>query len=297
MVSPSQRRAVVEEARKQLGVSERRACAGLGFARSTQRYQTRKNDDPLRERLKAIAAERRRFGYRRLHILLEREGHVVNHKKLYRLYREEGLAVRRRKGRKRAIGTRQPLPVPDMAGQVWSLDFMHDALYDGRRIRILGIMDQCSRECLALIVDTSLSGERVVRELDKLIKRHGKPKVIVSDNGTELTSKAVLKWSSAQDIDWHYITAGKPSENGFTESLNGKIRDECLNEHLFTSLHEARQIVEEWRIDYNTVRPHSSLGYKTPAEFIAATAVNQWEKEGGTCVIQTQGLQHCQDSP
>lgn len=297
MVSPSQRRQAVADVREAHGVSERRACVGLGFARSTQRYKTCKDDDPLRKRLKAIAAERRRFGYRRLHILLEREGHVVNHKKLYRLYREEGLAVRRRKGRKRAIGTRQPLPVPDMAGQVWSLDFMHDALYDGRRIRILGIMDQCSRECLTLVVDTSLSGERVVRELDKLIKIHGKPKVIVSDNGTELTSKAVLKWSSAQDIDWHYITAGKPSENGFTESLNGKIRDECLNEHLFTSLHEARQIVEEWRIDYNTVRPHSSLGYKTPAEFIAATAVNQWEKERETCVIQTQALQHCQDSP
>lgn len=269
----------------------------MGFSRSTQRYQTRKNDTALRDRLKAIAAERRRFGYRRLHILLEREGHKVNHKKLYRLYREEGLAVRRRKGRKRAIGTRQPLPVPDIAGQVWSLDFMHDALYDGRRIRLLGIMDQCSRECLTLIVDTSLSGERVVRELDKLIKTHGKPKVIVSDNGTELTSKAVLKWSSAHGIDWHYITAGKPSENGFTESLNGKIRDECLNEHLFTSLHEARQIVEAWRIDYNTVRPHSSLGYKTPAEFIAANTAEWAVGKQKSCCNPKPPLQSAQDSP
>ncbi|QQG35795.1 MAG: IS3 family transposase [Micavibrio aeruginosavorus] len=204
---------------------------------------------------------------RRLAILLRREGCVVNIKKIHRLYREEGLAVKRRKGRKRAIGTRTPLPRPDSVGQVWSLDFMSDALACGRRLRLLGVMDQCSRECLALVIDTSMPGARVVRELDALIRKYGKPQVIVSDNGTELTSRAVLQWAAERKIEWHYITPGRPSENGFTESLNGKIRDECLNEHWFTSLAEARTIIEAWRQDYNHVRPHSSLGYMTPAEY------------------------------
>ena len=254
-------------------VSQRRACSGLGFSRSTQRYRSCRDDGALRERLRVLAGDRRRFGYRRLAILLKREGHAVNLKKLYRLYREEGLTVRRRKGRKRAIGARQPLPRPEGIGQVWSLDFMSDALSDGRRFRVLGVMDQCSRECLTLAVDTSMPGQRVVRELDRLIRHHGKPRSIVSDNGTELTSRAVLQWAAAQGIEWHYITPGRPSENGFTESLNGKIRDECLNEHWFTSLSDAKAIIEDWRWDYNHVRPHSSLGYKTPQEFIESNGL------------------------
>jgi putative transposase len=176
--------------------------------------------------------------------------------------------VKKRTGRKRAIGTRRPLPLPGRPNQVWSLDFMSDALEDGRRFRILGVMDQYSRQCLDLVADTSISGKRVARELDKLVERHGKPETVVSDNGTELTSKAILKWAADNKVAWHYITPGRPSENGFTESLNGKIRDECLNEHLFRSLSHVRDILDAWRQDYNYVRPHSSLNDRTPMEFL-----------------------------
>jgi len=217
--------------------------------------------------MKRIAAERRRFGYKRLAVMLRREGHIHNLKKIYRIYKEEGLTVRRRKGRKRAIGTRLALPKPDSIHEVWSLDFLSDALSDGRRFRILGVMDQCSRECLTLAVDTSIGGVRVARELDRLVARYGKPSCIVSDNGTELTSRAILLWAQQQGIEWHYITPGKPRENGFTESLNGRIRDECLNEHVFETLAHARRLVEDWREDYNTVRPHGSLGNIPPAAY------------------------------
>jgi len=250
-------------------LAERRACRIAAAARSALRYRARRDDQPLRERLRTLAAERRRFGYRRLAILLGREGVRVNLKKIYRIYREEGLAVRRRKGRKRAVGMRAPLPRTERINQVWSLDFLSDALADGRRFRILGVVDQFSRECLVLAVDTSLTGLRVVRELEALLKVRGRPAMIVSDNGTELTSRAVLQWASARGIPWHYIRPGKPTENGFTESLNGKIRDECLNEHWFASLAEARRILAAWKEDYNHVRPHSSLGYQTPVAFAA----------------------------
>jgi len=217
--------------------------------------------------MKRIAAERRRFGYRRVAVMLKREGYVQNIKKIYRIYREEGLMVRRRKGRKRAIGTRLPLPKPDSINQVWSLDFLSDALSDGRRFRVLNVMDQCSRECLTLLADTSIGGARVVRELDELVDRYGKPLCIVSDNGTEFTSCVVLAWAQEQRIEWHYITPGKPRENGFTESLNGRIRDECLNEHVFEGLAHARRLIETWRQDYNNVRPHGSIGNIPPAAF------------------------------
>ena len=217
--------------------------------------------------MKRIAAERRRFGYKRLAVMLRREGFVCNIKKIYRIYKEEGLMLKRRKGRKRAIGTRLPLPKPDSLNQVWSLDFLSDALSDGRRFRILGVMDQCSRECLTLLADTSIGGVRVVRELDHLIECYGKPLCIVSDNGTEFTSRAVLAWTQEQGIEWHYITPGKPRENGFTESLNGRIRDECLNEHMFESLAHARRIIAAWRDDYNTIRPHDSIGNMSPAAY------------------------------
>lgn len=251
------------------GLSERRACRLAKMHRSTYQHK-RKADDSnaiLRARMLEIAHERRRFGYRRLGIMLKREGYVVNHKKLYRLYREEGLAVKRRKGRKRALGTRRPMLVPDRPNQRWSLDFVSDALTDGRRIRVLCIVDDYTREALATIVDTSISGYRVGREISKLIMLRGKPKTIVSDNGTELTSHAILKWCQEIKVEWHYIAPGKPMQNGFVESFNGKLRDECLNEHLFSNLTEARQIIEKWRIDYNINRPHTSLGGLTPYEY------------------------------
>ena len=269
MVKPASRRLLVEDICQTKGLSERRVCRLLGFARSTHRHKRKHDDSELRAVLKKLAHERCRFGYRRLAILLKREGYVINLKKVYRLYREENLSVKRRKGRKRALGSRVPLPCSRRLHEVWSLDFMSDALADGRRFRILGIMDHYSRQCLNLVADLSIGGHRVVRELDVLIKRYGKPGTIISDNGTELTSKAVLMWAEHHGIKWHYIRPGKPSENGFTESLNGRIRDECLNEHWFTSLREARVIIEEWRQDYNHVRPHSSLDYQTPAQFAA----------------------------
>lgn len=248
--------------------SQRRACGLIGLEPKTYRYASRRSDDAeLRLRLKVLASERRRFGYRRLHILLKREGVRLNHKKLFRLYREERLTVRRRGGRKRALGTRAPMTLPQGPNQRWSLDFVSDMLADGRRFRVLVVVDDFTRECLALIVDTSLSGIRVARELDALLAVRNRPLMIVSDNGTELTSRAILQWQEDQRVEWHYIAPGKPMQNGFVESLNGRFRDECLNEHLFGSLPAARRLIEEWRIDYNTRRPHTSLGGLTPNEF------------------------------
>jgi putative transposase len=213
-----------------------------------------------------IAHERRRFGYRRVHVLLKREGHVVNHKKLFRLYREEKLTVRRRGGRKRAIGTRAPMLIPFRPNERWSLDFVSDQLTDGRRFRILTIVDDCTRECLALVADISLSGVRVARELDQLIATRGKPKMIVSDNGTEFTSNAILSWAEKAKIEWHCIAPGKPMQNGFIESFNGRLRDEFLNETLFTTLAQARIMLTIWRADYNGSRPHSKLNWQTPSD-------------------------------
>ena len=249
-------------------MSERRACKAIGCCRMTVRYEsTRPDDRDLRERMKAIAHERRRFGYRRVHILLKREGYMVNHKKLFRLYREEKLAVRRRGGRKRAIGTRAPMMIPLAPNERWSLDFVSDQLTDGRRFRILAIVDDCTRECLALVADTSLSGFRVARELDRLIIERDRPKMIVSDNGSELTSNAILAWADQSRVAWHYIAPGKPMQNAFIESFNGRLRDELLNETLFTSLAQARVALGCWRADYNGSRPHSRLKWKTPSEF------------------------------
>jgi putative transposase len=251
------------------GMSERRACKAIGCCRMTMRYKTTRPDDGvLRGRMKAIAHERRRFGYRRLHVMLRREGFVVNHKRLFRLYREERLAVRRRGGRKRAMGTRRPIETPQAPNQRWSLDFVSDQLTDGRRFRILAVMDDCTRECLGLVADTSLSGGRVARELDAIICRRGRrPDTIVSDNGTEYTSNAILQWTDQSGVGWHYIAPGKPQQNGFIESFNGRLRDELLNETLFGSLAHARAALDKWRQDYNTERPHSRLGWQTPTAY------------------------------
>ncbi|MER0240140.1 IS3 family transposase, partial [Fulvimarina sp. MAC8] len=190
-------------------------------------------------------------------------------KKLFRLYREERLAVRRRAGRKRAIGTRAPMLVPLAPNERWSLDFVADQFTDGRRFRILAVVDDCTRENLALVADTSLSGARVARELDRVIALHGKPKMIVSDNGSEFTSNAILAVADKMRIDWHYIAPGKPMQNGFIESFNGRLRDELLNETLFSSMTQARQKLAFWQADYNTARPHSGIGWNTPTEFAA----------------------------
>jgi putative transposase len=273
MVTPAARREAVAHLQTAYGVSERRACAALGADRTSVRYRSSRPDDAVaRARLRELAAIRRRFGYRRLHILLRREGIVMNHKKLRRLYREERLQVRRRGGRKRALGTRAPMTLPQGPNQRWSMDFLSDAMTDGRRFRILAVVDDFTRECLILIADTSLPGLRVARELDALIAIRGRPAMIVSDNGTELTSMAMLRWSQDRQVEWHYIAPGKPTQNAFIESFNGRLRDELLNETLFSSLDHARVALAFWKNDYNTIRPHSGLGNLTPAAYANRSA-------------------------
>jgi putative transposase len=268
MVTPAAEREAVAHLVIEHEMSERRACQLLQCCRMTVRYTSVKADDTkLRDRMKAIAHERRRFGYRRIHVLLKREGVAVNHKRLFRLYREEKLSVRKRGGRKRALGTRAPMLVPLLPNQRWSLDFVSDQFTDCRRFRVLTVIDDCTRECIALVADTSLSGRRVARELNQLMLQRGVPKMVVSDNGTEFTSNAILNWADEAKVEWHYIAPGKPTQNGFIESFNGKLRDEKLNDTLFSTLHQARVELASWRNDYNHHRPHSGLGWLTPSEF------------------------------
>jgi putative transposase len=191
--------------------------------------------------------------------MAKRKGRHMNLKKVYRLYREEGLTVRRRRGRKRASGTRAPMKAAERPNDIWMLDFMSDVLDSGRRFRVFAVEDQLTRTGLVAEVDTSLPGGRVVRVLDGLVAEHGKPAMIVSDNGTELTCNAIIKWTEENGVEWHYIAPGKPQQNGFMESFNGKLRDECLNEHVFSSLAEARRLIEAWRIDYNRASEHPSV--------------------------------------
>jgi putative transposase len=260
----------VAHLRTEFEISERRACSILKADRKTVRYRScRPPDTELRARLHALASERRRFGYRRLFVLLRREGERSGESRIYRLYREEGLTVRKRRARRKAIGTRAPILIEARANARWSLDFVHDQMACGRRFRILNVIDDVTHECLAAIPDTSISGHRVARELSALIRRRGRPGTIVSDNGTEFTSNAMLTWSQQQHIAWHFIAPGKPMQNGFVESFNGRMRDELLNESLFFSLDHARQKLAAWVTDYNTARPHSSIGYMTPAAYAA----------------------------
>jgi putative transposase len=281
MVTPAVRRLAVSHAVETFSVSQRRACTILEADRSSMRYRQRRPDDAaLRARLRELAEVRRRFGCRRLHVLLKREGLGVNHKKLRRLYCEEGLQVRRRGGRKTASGTRSPMAMPEGPNQRWSLDFLSDTLTDGRRFRILAIIDDFTRECLCLVADTSLSGSRVIRELEAVIAWRGRPGICVSDNGTELTSMAILRWGQERSIQWHYIAPGKPQQNAFIESFNGRLRDELLNETLFTTINQARVVLAQWKHDYNTHRPHSGLGWLTPSEFANRSAPSKQRPSG-----------------
>jgi putative transposase len=224
-----------------------------------------------------LAAEQRRFGYRRLHVLLRAEGHAVNRKKTQRLYREEGLTVRKRKGRKRAAGSRAPILTEARPNARWSVDFVQDQLSGGRRFRILNVIDDVTKECLAAIADTSISGWRVARELDVVIAWRGRPDLIVSDHGTEFTSNAMLAWAQEHRIAWHFIAPGKPMQNGICEAFNGRMRDELLNETIFYDLGHAREVLARWAASYNQTRPHSALGYLTPAAFARTfTATADW---------------------
>jgi putative transposase len=253
---------------KVFGLSERHACRLVQAHRSTVRYQSIKSKDPvLRQRIKELADRHRRFGHPRIHILLRREGFRANHKRTHRIYCEERLQVRKRKPKRRTAIARQPMVVPRTVNERWSMDFLHDQLSNGRRIRVLNVIDDYSRQCLASIVDTSISGARVARELDKLITWHGRPLHIVCDNGTEFTSMAMFDWSKRIGVGLQFIRPGKPNENAFVESFNGRQRDECMNESLFSTLGEARDIIEKWRHHYNQFRPHSALNWLAPNEF------------------------------
>ena len=253
-------------------VSERRACGLMVRHRSTCRYRRRCriDNEKLRLRLHELAGQFRRHGYRRLHDrLVRREGWRVNVKRVWRLYRLEGLQVRRRKRKRCTAAPRVPLPAPTAANQVWSLDFMSDTLSSGRRFRTLNIVDDYTRECLAIQVDTSLGGARVVRVLERIVAERGRPRQIRTDNGPEFAGRALDQWCFAQGVEQHFISPGKPMQNGYIESFNGKFRDECLNESWFTSLDDARVTITAWQQYYNQERSHSALGYRTPEEFAA----------------------------
>jgi putative transposase len=250
------------------GVSRARACDLIGLQSSSYYYRpARRGDDELAARLHALAERWRRFGYRRLAVLLRREGLVVNHKRVHRVYKAAGLQVRRRRRKRVAVARAERPATPLRANQRWSMDFMHDALQDGRVFRVLNIVDDCSRECLAIEVDTSLTGRRVVAVLERVGDERALPHTIVVDNGPEFAGTALDAWASRKGIRLHFIDPGKPIQNAYVESFNGRLRDECLNENWFIDLLEARRITEDWRQIYNTLRPHGALGHLTPEAF------------------------------
>lgn len=270
-MTASQRRRAVDHL-KSRRVSERRACRLTGFSRSSAWYPLKGRDDAeLRAQLKALAERYPRYGYPTLHHMLRREGLVKNPKRTYRIYREEGLQVRTKR-RKKLNRPRVPMLVPDQVNERWSMDFVSDQLANGRRFRVLNVVDDFSRECVLQVVDFSISGQRLARELDRLGERRALPKTIVCDNGPELTSKAMFFWSKQSGVKLHFIQPGKPTQNAFVESFNGKFREYCLDLHWFASLEDARSTIEEWRDHYNHVRPHRSLGKKPPSVFAEEAA-------------------------
>jgi len=268
VVTPAARRNIVIHLKEVFQFSERRACVIVGLCRSSYRYQAKPNNDTeIRSRLRELAEQRRKFGSPRLHTLLLREGRVINHKRTERLYKEEGLSLRLKKRKKRISHLRVVMDRPERINQHWSMDFVSDSLYNGRRFRVFTIVDDFSRECPALEVDHSLPGQRVTRVLDRIAMTRGLPEVITLDNGPEFISKALDLWAYENSVKLRFIQPGKPVQNAYIESFNGKFRDECLNDNVFVSLYSAQKIIETWRQDYNQERPHSSLNDQTPSEF------------------------------
>jgi putative transposase len=279
MVSPQAKREAVTVLMTERDFGVTRACGLLQISRALYRYQSRRAPcAALRERIAEIAALKRRYGYRRIHVLLRREGWRVNRKLTYRLYREAGLAVRRRKRKRVGPFERKPLPKPTAANRSWSMDFVSDGLADGRRIRCLAIVDDCTRECVALEVDTSITGTRVKAVLQRLADTRGLPRSITVDHGPEFEGQVLDAWAYSSNVQLSFIRPGKPNENAYIESFNGKFRDECLNEHWFITMAQARRSIENWRIEYNTERPHSSLGDMTPEEFAARGLTREKER-------------------
>ena len=289
MVSPQARREAVGVLRTERAMSITRACGLVGISRSLYRYESRRAacNAAVVGRLKELAAsQKRRYGYRRLHVLLRREGLEINRKRTYRLYRDAGLAVRRRKRKRIAPAERRPLPKPTAPNVSWSMDFVADGLASGRRLRCLTIVDDCTRECLAIEVDSSLPGRRVAAVLNRLAELRGLPLSITVDHGPEFEGEVLDTWAYIRGVQLAFIRPGKPIENAYIESFNGRFRDECLNEHWFVNMSHARSVIERWRIEYNTERPHSTLGYLTPEQYarahagdLAVTSVQKAESE------------------
>jgi putative transposase len=255
---------------ERFGLSLRRTCHLVGLSRSSFAYQPvlRPDEDVIRKRLKELAQTRRRFGCPRLHVMLRREGFMINHKRTERIYKQEGLLLRIRRRKKLSSLLRTAIPKPNHPNHIWSMDFMRDSLANGRSIKVLAVVDEYTRKCFRIEVDTSLNGVRVVRTLGEIGQIAGLPEIMIVDNGPEFISKALDAWAYQRGVKLTFIRPGKPVENAYIESFNGRFRDECLNENWFMSLDHARRIIETWRMDYNTERPHSSLGYLTPEEFI-----------------------------
>jgi putative transposase len=287
VVSPQARREAVGILIAERGLGVTRACGLLEISRSLYGYTSCRSPVlGLRNRIAELATLKRRYGYRRIHVLLRREGWSVNHKRTYRLYREQGLMVRKRKRKRIGLAERLALPKPTAPNQSWSMDYVADALVDGRKLRVLVIVDDFSRECLVLEVDSSLPGTRVVKVLERLADLRGLPRSITVDHGPEFESRALDAWAYKRTVRLAFIRPGKPVENAYVESLNGRFRDECLNEHWFVSMQHARSVIEAWRIEYNTERPHSSLNDKTPEEFRDAHASE--EKRFGSVSVKPE---------
>lgn len=258
----------MSEIRQRHQLSENHACGLIGITRWINRYRSRRDpQSELRIRLRDLAGSRVRYGYRRLTVLLRREGWTVNAKRIYRLYCEEGLQVRRSKHAKRVSHTRVPLPQPVQANQRWSMDFVSDRFSDGRWFRILTVVDQYTRECLCVYADRSQTGEKVVEQMKRLVKLRGAPESITTDNGSEFAGQAMDGWAHQTGVKLDFIRPGRPVQNGYIESFNGRLRDECLNGEIFFGLADAREKLERWRRDYNQKRPHTALADRTPEEF------------------------------
>jgi putative transposase len=268
VVKPQEKRNLIEFLHKEKQLSIRKSCRLINLSRKSFKYKSLKNDAELVEKIKDLANKKKKYGYRRIYAVLKRNGENVNHKKVYRLYKKEGLQVRKPKRKKIKTMKRENILIPTHPNHLWAMDFMNDTLACGRKIRTLNVLDIFTRKCLAIEVDTSLPSLRVTRVLDELIKIYGRPAVIRVDNGSEFTSRLFDNWVYQNKIEIDFIQPGKPNQNGFIESFNDKFRSECLNEHWFLTLKEARELIEEFRVDYNDFRPHSSLNDLTPNEFL-----------------------------